>query len=117
MSAVGRPATGLSVCDKEGGTMDQDQRPQADPHHEEMAAELFGLGFSAEEYAAHFADGWYCFGLGRFRYADPAVDAWILRLQGILSGWNGAPTLEELRQKYCSAEERRQIAQRLEEDL
>ena len=80
-------------------------RPPADAVYERWAAEMMATGLSPEEFAARRAHGILCFGMDGHRYADPAVDAWVLRLGDILFRRNGAPTVTELREKYLTPEE------------
>lgn len=89
--------------------MNKVERPPADAGREEFAKRIVAEGYSPEEYAARFADGFYCFSFGEVRFSDPAVDAWIQRFNDILFHLNGAATLEELRAKYLTAAEREKI--------
>jgi hypothetical protein len=97
--------------------MNQTERPPAGPICENMAAQMFAEGFSPEEYAARFAHKWLCFSLADYRYADPAIDAWILRLHDILFRLNGAPKIDDLRMKYLSPEERLRIKEEEQEEF
>ena len=72
---------------------------------------MFGEGLSPEEYAARHAHQWMCFSLGEYRYLDPVIDSWISRLNDIFFRRNGAPTVQELRVRYLSPEERQRIEQ------
>lgn len=81
----------------------------ADSGREHLASELFSLGYTPEEYAARYAHRWHCFSLHEVRYFDPALDEWIGRLGDILHQQNGAPSLNDLRSQYLSAEEREEI--------
>ncbi|HET8578010.1 MAG TPA: hypothetical protein VFO18_13000 [Methylomirabilota bacterium] len=85
---------------------DRGNLPLADPGHVEMATELFSEGLSPEEFAARYAHTILCFSLDEVRYADPALDRWIGRLGDILFHRNGAPTVDELRERLLSPEER-----------
>jgi len=89
-----------------------DDLPMADPGREKDARQLFDLAMSPEEYAAREGHGWYCFSFDDYRYSDPAMETWIQRLGDILFQREGAPTLEDLRAKYLTEEEREEIAQR-----
>jgi hypothetical protein len=91
------------------------ERKPANAGYEEMAGQMIGLGFSPEEYAARFGHKWMCFSMGEARFADPATDAWIQRLDAIFFHRNGAPTMEECRAKYLTAEERTAIEKELKE--
>lgn len=75
----------------------------ADPGRERDAHEWFPLEMSPDEYAAREGHNWYCFSFDDYRYADPKADAWIRRLGDILFRRPGAPTLEELRERYLTA--------------
>jgi hypothetical protein len=95
---------------------DSIERPPADSGRESDAVNLFPLEMSPEEYAARHAHGWYCFSFDDYRYRDSARDAWIQRLGEILRRAEGAPTIDELRQIYLTAEETRMIECELEEE-
>ena len=90
--------------------------PIADPGREADARNLFPFEVAPEEYAARHAHEWYCFSFDDYRYADPAVDRWIQRLGDILFRREGAPSLDELRATYLTADERRAIEKREEEE-
>ena len=96
--------------------MNEIERPPADAGREEFARQMVAEGFSAEEYAARFGHGWYCFSFGEVRFADPAIDAWIQRLNDIFFGLNGAPTIAELRAKLLTLEERRKIEKEIRDE-
>ena len=91
------------------------ERPLADPSRAEFAASLYAEGLSPEEYAARYAHTIGCSSLGDLRYEDPALDAWIQHLHDILGRRNGAPTVEELRARLLTPEERARIAEESEE--
>lgn len=93
--------------------MTDDQRPWADSGREKLAQSLFSEGLSPEEFAARYSHGILCFSLGELRYADPSLDAWIQRFADILHHQNGAPTVDELRDKLLTAEERARIKQEI----
>jgi len=95
--------------------MTDSQRPLADPGREQMARQLFSEGLSPEEYAARYSHGIWCFSLGDLRYPDPALDGWIRRFADILHNENGAPTVDELREKLLTPEERRRIQQEIQD--
>lgn len=91
--------------------------PMAPPDCEELVSAMRAEGFSAEEYAARFAHTIYCFSLGDYRYRDSASDAWIRKLAAILFRQEGAPSLEDLRAKYLTPEERARIERFQHEEL
>jgi hypothetical protein len=93
------------------------ERPPADRIRTEMAISLYSKGLSPEEYAARYSHGFYCFSLGECRYEDPSLDAWIQRFSDILFQVNGAPTLDGLRMRHLTDEERQRIAEWALEDL
>jgi hypothetical protein len=70
---------------------------------------MIGEGYSPEEYTARFGHNWLCFSTGEARFADPATDAWIQRLDEIFFNLYGAPSVEECRGRYLTAEERAKI--------
>ncbi len=74
-----------------------------------MAAAIFSEGLSPEEFAARRSHTILCFSLDEYRYADPALDAWISRLGDIFFHRNGAPTIPELRERLLSPDERFRI--------
>ena len=84
--------------------MDESERPLASGWIEEQARAMFGEGLPAEEYAARWAHTIAGFSLGRYRYRDPRVDAWIRALAAILFREPGAPDLDALRQRFLTAE-------------
>lgn len=88
------------------------ERKPADRGREELAKELFALGYSPEEYAARFAHNWYCFSLDDVCYSNPDLDAWIQRLGDILFRRPGAPAVADLRAIYLTPEERERIERR-----
>ena len=88
----------------------RDNRPRADLQRETLAAEMFPLDMSPDEYAARNAHLWGSFSFDDYRYRDSKLDAWIERLGDILFRRTGAPDLEELRARYLSTEERERIA-------
>ena len=83
--------------------------PMADPGREADARTMFPFDMSPDEYAARHAHLWYCFSFDDYRYADPAMDRWIQRLGDILFRREGMPSVDELRAKYLTADERRAI--------
>jgi hypothetical protein len=95
--------------------MDTTERKPADAGYEEKAKEMIGEGNSPEEYAARFGHNWLCFSMGEARFADPATDAWIKRLDEIFFNLNGAPSVEECRARYLTAEERAKIEKEIQE--
>jgi transposase len=96
--------------------MNEIERPPADAGREEFAKKMVAEGFSPEEYAARFGHGWYCFSFGEVRFSDRAVDVWIQRLNDILFGLNGAPTIAELRAKLLTQEERQKIEKEIRDE-
>jgi hypothetical protein len=84
----------------------RDKLPPASESCTRVVASLVSQGFSPEEYAARFAHTIGHCSLEEFRYSDPALDAWIARLGEILFRAEGAPTVEELRERLLTAEER-----------
>ena len=87
-------------------------RPAADSAHEEQARRLFPLDRTPEEYAARHAHEWGCFSFDDYRFSDERLDAWIQRLGDIFSRRNGAPSVDDLRRRFLTEEERAAIAQR-----
>lgn len=57
---------------------------------------------SPEEYAARHAHQWGCFSLHQYRYADPALEAWVRRLGEILIS---KAEIEKYRHRFLTAEE------------
>lgn len=86
--------------------MDTSSLPLADAGREEDARELFNLSISPDEYAARHAHQWDCFSFDDYRYSDEELTRWIQRLGDILFGRNSAPTIEELRAKHLTPQER-----------
>jgi hypothetical protein len=92
-------------------------RPPADPAYEAQANLMFPLDLTPEEYAARHAHEWACFSFDEYRFSDGRLDAWIQRLGDIFFARNGAPTVDELRQRFLSEEERAAITRREREEL
>ncbi len=90
--------------------MTPNDRPFADPERERQAVAHFPLDQSPEEYAERNAHSWVCFSFDDYRYRDSALDAWVTRLGDILFQRNGAPSVVELRARFLSEDERREIA-------
>ena len=95
--------------------MNKTERRPADAGYEQKANEMIAEGYSPEEYAAHFGHNWICFSMGEVRFADPATDAWIQRLDEIFFGRNGAPSVAECRARYLNAAERAKIEKDIQE--
>ena len=91
--------------------------PPADPGRERDARELFPFDMSPDEYAARHAQDWIAFSFDDYRYSDPAVERWIHRLGDILFQRDGAPSLDELRRKYLTDDERRKVEARAREEF
>jgi hypothetical protein len=60
------------------------------------------LRMSPEEYAARHAHLWGCFSLHQYRYADPALAAWVRRLADILGS---TEEIESCRRRFLTPEE------------
>ncbi len=89
--------------------MNESESPLASPTVEDVARALVREGLSPEEYAARRAHGIACFSLDGYRYRDSRVQGWIHSMGSILSQRPGAPSLEDLRSRFLTAEERRAI--------
>jgi hypothetical protein len=90
--------------------------PMADAGLEAYARRLFSLDLTPDEYAARHAQDWGCFSMDEYRYSDPRLEAWVHRLGDIFFKREGAPTIEDLRRRYLTEEERRAVeARELEE--
>jgi hypothetical protein len=92
-------------------------RPPADPAYEAQAKLLFPLDLTPEEYAARHAHEWASFSFDEHRFSDGRLDAWIQRLGDIFFQRNGAPSLDELRHRFLSEEERAAITRREHEEF
>ena len=53
--------------------------------------------------------------MGQARFADLTTDAWIQRLDEIFFALNGAPSVEECRARYLTAEERAKIEKEIQD--
>jgi hypothetical protein len=91
-------------------------RAAADSAYEEQARRMFALDLTPEEYAARHAHEWLCFSFDEYRFSDERLDAWIQRLGDIFFRRNGAPSLDDLRRRFLTEEERAAIAQREREE-
>ena len=94
-----------------------DELPMADPGREQAAIEMFPLDMSPDEYAAREAHNWYCFSFDDYRYSDERLGRWIHHLGDILFRREGAPSLQDLRRRYLTEEERRAVEAREMEEL
>jgi hypothetical protein len=92
-------------------------RPPAAPAYEAEARLLFKLDLTPEEYAARHAHEWACFSFDDYRFSDERLDAWIQQLGDIFFRRNGAPSVDELRLRFLSEEERAAITRREHEEL
>jgi len=90
--------------------------PMAPAEREIDALELFPFDMSPDEYAARHAHKWYCFSYDDYRYSDGYVERWIQRLGDILFRREGAPSLDELRARYLTDEERLKIEEQEREE-
>ena len=84
-------------------------REPADPVREQFVRECLPLHISADEHAARDGHRYAFFGFDEYQYADPTLDAWVQRLGLILRRAAGVPTLEELRLRHLTEEERSAI--------
>jgi hypothetical protein len=62
-----------------------------------------------DEFAARYGHGYLLFSGDQYNYSTPELTAWVHRFGDIIMQVNGAPTLRELREKYCTPEERARI--------
>jgi hypothetical protein len=95
-------------------TEGKDRLPLASAEREAATARMFDTSVSPEEYAARNAHLWTCFSFDEFEYRDTNLNAWVLRLGDILFHRNGAPTVEQCRQRYLSDAERLEIEENLD---
>jgi hypothetical protein len=84
---------------------------------EERARAMFAEGLTPDEYAARYAHTIACFSLDEYRYRDPTLHAWIQSLGAIFFGRPGAPTIEEVRQRHLTAEQRAEVKRLENEDF
>lgn len=91
--------------------MTSNDRPLADETREEWAVSLFPLNVSPEEYAARNLHLWGSFSFDEYRYRDAALDAWIARFSDIARRRSGAPSIAELRARFLTEDERREVAE------
>jgi len=85
------------------------QDRHAELEGDEIVRQFFSsadLQMSPEEYAARKGHLWACFGLARNRFGDAALEAWIRRLQEILTE---SDELEQCRQRFLTPEELAQV--------
>jgi ribosomal protein S18 acetylase RimI-like enzyme len=101
----------------EGTGMNDEPLPLAGATMEQHAQELFDEGLSPEEFAARWADSIGTFSLDEYRYRDARLQSWIHALGAILFRRPGAPTLEELRQRFLTTEEHEAIRKRSQEEF
>ncbi len=96
--------------------MDTTELPLATEMMEGQASAMAREGLSPEKYAARWAHTIFCFSLDEYRYRDPQVHRWIHALGDILFGRPGAPSLEDLRERFLTTEERDTIRKEQEEE-
>ncbi len=91
----------------------RDDRQLASQEAEEELLEKFPLDMSPEEYVARHSHRWGTDGsvIASFRYRDSRLDIWIRRFHEILSKVNGAATVRELRERFLSPEEIKEVEQ------
>lgn len=89
----------------------------APPDLEERAREMVQYGLSPEAYAARWAHTIMMFSLDDYQYRDPETHAWIQALGDILFRRHGAPSVQSLREKYLTEQERIDIARRMLEEF
>jgi hypothetical protein len=97
--------------------MSEHELPPAPPDLEEHVRMMVGEGLSPGEYAARWAHSIMAFSLDNYRYRDTDSHEWIQALGAILFQRPGFPTLQELRERYLTAEERATIEKHAQEDL
>ena len=91
--------------------------PLADSGREAAAIELFRMDESPGSYAARAAHAWGSFSFADFRYTDAALTCWIQELGDIVFQRAGAPSIEQLRMRYLSEEERLRIQLQVQKQL
>ena len=97
--------------------MSEPELPLATPSLEERVRQMVEDGLSPEEYAARWAHSIGTFSLDGYRYRDPNLESWIHALGAILFQKPGAPTIEDLRQRFLTSEEREAIRKRSREEF
>jgi hypothetical protein len=97
--------------------MSDAELPLAPPVIEEQARALVSEGLSAEEFAARWAHRIGSFSLDEYRYRDLGIQDWIHKLGDILFRRPGAPSLDDLRNRLLTGEERDRIREEEKEEL
>jgi hypothetical protein len=97
--------------------MSDAELPLASPVMEEQARAMAAEGLSPQEYAARQAHRIGSFSLDEYRYRDPGIQEWIRKLGDILFRRPGAPSLDELRNRLLTAEERAAIREEEKEEF
>jgi len=69
---------------------------------------------SPEEFAARNAADIACFSMDQYRYSDPRLDAWVLRLGVILGDWK---LVNEYRKQFLTPEEMQRALERDREEF
>ena len=88
---------------------DNARRPPSDAGYEEWMRGWVSEGLCPEEWAARHAQDLICFSGGECRYSDPALDAWVRRLDAILLT-HGA--VDACRRHYLTAAEMQAVLER-----
>jgi hypothetical protein len=78
---------------------------------------MFPLDVTPEEYAARHAHEWGSFSFDEYQFSDDRLDAWIQRLGDIFFRRNGAPSVDDLRRRLLTEEERAAIVRREREEF
>jgi CMP-2-keto-3-deoxyoctulosonic acid synthetase len=87
--------------------MKEQEREMASPMYEEAALEMFPFEtMSPEEYAALNGHGWMMFSFGGYGYRNKSLQAWLYRLDDILSS---SERMEQYRQQFLTPEEIQKI--------
>lgn len=77
-------------------------RRRADPSREEFAAKWMATGLCAEEWAARNAENILCFSFDEYRYADPALNAFVQEVGRIFFTPGG---VDAARRRFMTDEE------------
>jgi hypothetical protein len=97
--------------------MSDAELPLASPVVEEQARAMVAEELSPEEYAARQAHRIGSFSLDEYRYRDPRIQDWIHKLGDILFRRPGAPSLDDLRNRLLTPQERAAIREEEKEEF
>ena len=92
-------------------------REVAPDGYESWVHELFDFSIPPEEFAARHYHEFHQFSFSQYKYADPAIDAWIQRLGEIFFAPNNYEIVSQYRSWFLTEAEIRELQIKDEEPL